>query len=58
MFAQLPEDVQKEVLGYLMNDNFPAAKRCHDEWVHNHRRNQNVQNRPVLLRDDNLPQEA
>lgn len=36
MFGVLPEAVQAQVLYYLQNDNFRAAKEIYDTWVNNH----------------------
>jgi hypothetical protein len=32
MFAQLPEPIQEQVIRYLEANDFPAAKKLHDDW--------------------------
>lgn len=36
MLAELPLNVQIRVIQYLATDNFPQAKRLHDEWLQEH----------------------
>lgn len=36
MFAQLPEIIKQEIIQYLKNNNFPAAKKLHDDWLREH----------------------
>jgi hypothetical protein len=33
MFGYLPEAVKQQVLFYLQNDNFRAAKELYDSWL-------------------------
>jgi hypothetical protein len=35
MFGYLPEAIKQQVLYYLQNDNFPAAKKLYDSWLSN-----------------------
>lgn len=35
MFGFLPESIKEQVLFYLKNDNFPAAKELYDSWLNN-----------------------
>jgi hypothetical protein len=35
MFGYLPEAVQQQVIYYLQNDNFTAAKQLYDTWLNN-----------------------
>jgi hypothetical protein len=36
MLAELPINLQIRVIQYLAADNFPQAKRLHDQWLHDH----------------------
>lgn len=36
MFGYLPEAVQQQVIYYLQNDNFRAAKEIYDTWLSDH----------------------
>jgi hypothetical protein len=36
MFAQLPEIIKQEIIQHLKNNNFPAAKKLHDDWLRDH----------------------
>lgn len=36
MFGYLPEAIKQEVIYYLQNDNFPAAKQIYDSWLSDH----------------------
>jgi hypothetical protein len=37
MLTELPINVQIRVIQYLAADNFPQAKRLHDQWLQDHR---------------------
>lgn len=34
MLAELPIKLQMRVIQYLAADNFPQAKRLHDQWLY------------------------
>lgn len=36
MFGCLPDSIKQQVIYYLQNDNFPAAKQIYDSWLSNH----------------------
>ena len=35
MFGYLPEAIKQQVIYYLQNDNFRAAKEIYDTWLSN-----------------------
>jgi hypothetical protein len=38
MLAELPIKLQIRVIQYLAADNFPQAKKLHDQWICEHKK--------------------